>query len=72
MCGCSFKFSNGRYHGRWIPKWRVYLCQACDRQNWDGIVIEQQPKFIEKLKANGVEIQLNPKGWLQIPSRGEF
>lgn len=70
MCRGPFRFSNGRYEGRPVKSWGVNLCNSCTGGNWDGIVPNQHPHFIEKLIANGVDIQLNEKGWLPIPPRG--
>jgi hypothetical protein len=68
LCSRPFQFGPHVYAGRHIRQWDVQICERCIRGNWDGIVPEAHPALIANLKAKGIPIELNPKGWLNIPN----
>jgi hypothetical protein len=71
LCERPFRFGPHLYAGRPIPQWgKVMLCSGCEKTNWDGIVPQSHPRFMEKLRAKDVEIVLNKSGWIDIPPRG--
>lgn len=67
LCRRSFQFGPGRYDGRAIGSWGVRFCSICVSSNHDGIVPEQHPRLMDHLKAKGIEVRLNHRGWLSIP-----
>lgn len=67
LCERPFQFGPHIYDGRHISAWDVEICQRCIRSNWDGIVTSDHPRLVEHLNKQGVQIKLNPKGWLDIP-----
>jgi hypothetical protein len=70
LCQQPFRFGSGRYDGRPVRAWDIMLCNRCEGSNWDGIVLEGHPRLEAHLKAKGVPVKLNAKGWLGIPPRG--
>lgn len=70
LCEQPFRYGAHRYDGRYVPRWKVRICDTCDKMNWDGIVVSGRDAFLEKLRANGVEIKLNERGLLMIPPMG--
>ncbi len=67
LCDREFEFGHGRYYGRNVPEWDITICRMCDAGNHDGIVLECHPKLRAHLEAKGITIELNAKGWLDIP-----
>jgi hypothetical protein len=67
LCGLPFQFGPHVYKGRHIKAWDAEICDGCIAANWDGIMVENHPNLVEHLKAKGVQIALNPMGWLNIP-----
>jgi hypothetical protein len=65
LCGGQFQCSHARYDGCGIPEWDIGVCDICLESNWDGIMLERHPRLVEHLKAKGISIQLNAKGWLE-------
>ncbi len=70
LCRKPFEFANGVYDGRSINPWGIRACRICTSSNWDGLVPDQHPRLIEHLKAKGIPIELNARGWLPIPPIG--
>lgn len=70
ICRQQFQFGPHIGAGRWITPWRLYLCRLCISSNHDGIVIECHKGLDRHLAEQGVEIRLNARGWLDIPSIG--
>jgi len=68
LCGQQFQFGPHRYDGRGVSGWGIRICRICDGANHDGLVPQQHPRLISRLAAEGVEMRLNAKGWLPIPS----
>jgi hypothetical protein len=67
LCGSRFQFGPHIYDGR--PQWEdVMVCIPCIRGNWDGVVLASHPRLGEHLKAKGIPIKLNAKGWLDLPN----
>jgi hypothetical protein len=66
LCGRSFQYGPHIYDGR--PQWDIMVCMPCIQGNWDGIVLENHPRLAEHLKAKGIPVQLNAKGWLDWPN----
>ena len=69
LCERPFRFGPSAYHGRHVRQWGIMLCQRCEQSNWDGIVLEGHPRLEARLKAEGITIKVNAKGWLDIPPR---
>lgn len=67
LCHREFQFGHHRYDGRHIPQWNVYICEWCEAGNADGIQPHQHQDLINDLRARGVVVQLNSRGWLPIP-----
>lgn len=70
LCRRPFQFGPHVYNGRPIRQWDIIACDICISSNWDGLVPDQHPRLIERLKAKGIPIELNAKGWLPIPPIG--
>lgn len=62
---CKRPFQSG---GRHIASWGLEICDSCLRRNSDGIVPQRHPRLLQHLRARDVKIDLNPKGYLDIPS----
>ena len=69
ICRRLFQFGEHVYDGRHIAEWDVQICRTCLSANWDGIVPQTHPDLVRHLEEKGIEIKLNAKGWLDIPSR---
>jgi len=67
LCERPFQFGPHLYNGRHIAAWNVQICDNCTKWNWDGLVPERHSRLIEHLRANGIPINLNANGWLDIP-----
>jgi hypothetical protein len=68
LCHRPFQFGPHVYDGRHIAVWGVEICSRCIAANWDGIMLDRHPDLVERLNAKGVQVTLNQKGWLNIPS----
>ncbi|HAV49724.1 MAG TPA: hypothetical protein DCX75_05945 [Brevundimonas sp.] len=68
LCRQPFRFGAHIYDGRGIGDWGVTFCRTCISGNHDGIVLESHPRLVAHLKERGIEIRLNARGWLDIPS----
>jgi hypothetical protein len=68
LCEREFQFGPHVYDGEPIPAWGINVCRTCRDSNWDGLVPALHPRLIEHLKAQGIEIDLNEKGWINWPS----
>lgn len=67
LCKKNCQVSHHIYEGRQVPAWGIFICDGCRSANWDGIVPSTYPHLIEYLKSRGVPVDLNEKGWLNIP-----
>jgi hypothetical protein len=67
LCRKWFQFGEGVYEGRNVSLWDIQLCNWCLAANHDGIMLEKYPDLLRHLRAKGVPIALNQKGWLEIP-----
>jgi hypothetical protein len=56
------------YAGIHVPQWGEHICNSCLASNWDGIVPQTWPHVVPILKAKGVEVTLNARGWIDIPA----
>ena len=63
----TFNFGANLYDGRAIRFWGIMVCNSCDRSNRDGLVTARHPKLMHYLIELGVEVNLNPSGWLDFP-----
>ena len=68
LCRKRFQFGPGRYDGSHVREWNIAVCSTCIKSNWDGIVLEHHPRLVEHLRANGIPIEFNAKGWLDWPN----
>jgi hypothetical protein len=68
LCKREFRFGPHIYDGKNIPNWGIMICLGCLNGNWDGIVPDRYPHLIEHLKSQKISIQLNAKGWIDIPT----
>ncbi len=68
LCKTQFQFGPHTYNGRRIPPWDIMVCSSCYGGNWDGLVLSSHPRLEAHLKARGIKIHLNEKGWLNWPS----
>jgi hypothetical protein len=66
----QFRFGMHHYDGRSVPTWGITICQNCESVNHDGIVPGSHPRLLEHMKANGIEVRRNKKGWIDIPPIG--
>jgi hypothetical protein len=69
LCDRPFQFGPHVYDGRFVRQWEIEICDSCIRGNWDGIVIEGHPRLEAHLKAKGIPITRNARGWVDIPPR---
>lgn len=67
LCNRWFQFGEHVYKGRNITSWDAQICDGCLAANYDGIMPEKHPVFMQNLRARGISISLNQKGWLDIP-----
>jgi hypothetical protein len=67
LCSQYFLFGNHRFAGRYVPEWNAYVCDRCIAANQDGVMTETHPQLVKHLKELRVSVQLNAKGWLDIP-----
>ena len=70
LCRNQFRFGMHHYDGRSVPTWGITICQNCESVNHDGIVPGSHPRLLEHMKANGIEVRRNKKGWIDIPPIG--
>jgi hypothetical protein len=53
LCHEDFAFGAGKYAGRHLPEWNVYLCRSCRCANHDGIQVDAHPGFLDLIDARG-------------------
>lgn len=71
VCGQRLQFGPGRYPGRPVAQWgRLILCNECERNNWDGVVIATCPELARRIREAGGSFTLNAEGHIAIPVRG--
>ena len=70
ICQNPFQFGPHAHHGRHIKSWQADICNNCEAGNHDGVPPNVRPHLVEHLKAIGVEVALNAKGWIDLPPRG--
>lgn len=69
LCDVPFQFGPHIYNGRRVRQWDVEICDFCLQNNRDGIMLDRHPRLADHLRAKGIAFTLNPKGYLDIPSR---
>jgi hypothetical protein len=68
LCGSAIVDKPHEHHWKHVRQWNVTICQVCQKSNWDGIVPASYPQLVEHLESQGVDIEYNAKGWIDIPS----
>jgi len=65
LCDTEFEFGLHRYEGRYLPQYKVTVCNSCYQINWDGWAPCHEPKLLAVLEAkNLASPPRNPKGLL--------
>ena len=65
VCGRRVQHGPGRYEGRMIRAYKMFVCESCYTANWDGWGPATEPKVIEHLNKQNIQIpQRNGKGWI--------
>jgi len=64
LCGRNFQFGPSRYDGSFIPKYQFIVCQYCYLTAWDGWGPAWEPKILEHLEKNGLEVPTRDKDGL--------
>lgn len=71
LCSGTTQMGGGVYEGRFIPQWqKILICRRCEASNWDGIIPEEHPLLMEKLRAGGIKLTRTEDGLVRIPPRG--
>lgn len=64
LCGSSFQFGAHVYRGKVIAAYKLTLCDACYRGNWDGYATHYGPILEAHWKEHGINPpERNSKGW---------
>ena len=67
LCEKGFQFGPRRYDGRAIPVWDIGVCDLCFKGNHDGLVPDQHPRLVSRLRERGIPLTKNARGWLAWP-----
>lgn len=67
LCEKGFQFGQHRFKGRAVPVWEIGVCDGCFSANHDGIVPDQHPRLIQRLRERGIPLTKNARGWLAWP-----
>ena len=67
LCQSAFQFGPHRYDGRGIGAWGIRVCETCYSSNADGLVLEQHARLAQHLRARGVKVRRNARGWVCWP-----
>lgn len=54
VCGCSFQMGRHYYKGKYIPRYKLNVCQGCYNYNQDGWCQTFETKFLSHLKMNNI------------------
>lgn len=69
VCKLPFHYGQGRYYGRHVDEWGVYVCKDCEGRNWDGIPPSHHPDLLDRMRERGIQPVTNAQGWIVIPAR---
>jgi hypothetical protein len=72
LCQRHFRHGPHAYDGRYVQPLGITICRTCESANWDGIVPACHPRLLAHMKANGIKVRLNKKGWIDIPPIGSL
>ncbi|MDF1720123.1 MAG: hypothetical protein P1U65_05590 [Minwuia sp.] len=68
ICRKDFDFGFGRYDGRYIASWELFICHVCDGRFSGGIPVIRAKELLKQLGVAEVEPEINKKGHISIPS----
>jgi hypothetical protein len=66
LCDRDFPFGQGRYDGRYLPHYKISVCDKCLKANWDGVGPTREEKIVKHLQETNIPIKRNAKGWIPL------
>jgi hypothetical protein len=64
-CPSSFPYGPNNYRGRYLPRYKITVCDNCYKSNHDGWAPHLEDKITAKLRELGEPIPArNLEGWL--------
>jgi len=66
LCGRKVQCGGGIYNLVVSKKFGMSFCKNCKGANWDGIVPQMHPTFMQRLVDEGKDTTLNKNGWLDL------
>lgn len=70
FCNQPFNYGIHKYHGEWVPEFKLLICHSCQRANHDGLRHDWEAKFEKHLEYNNIpRPNKNIEGYYPVPKK---